>query len=56
MKLVCVTGMLGASWVEVKSVMVPHGTVSPTDNVVRLAVVRVWMSLLGDKGSDVSVT
>ena len=56
MKWVCVTGMLGASGVEVKSVMVPHGTVSPTDNVVSLVFVRVWISLLGDKVSDVSVT
>lgn len=52
----CVAGMPVASWVEVKSVMVPHGTVPPIDNVVRLVLVRVWMSLLGDKVSDVSVT
>lgn len=39
-----------------KSVIVPHGTVSPVDDVVRLVVVRVWMSLVGDKVSDMSVT
>lgn len=39
-----------------KSVIVPHGTVSPVDDVVRLVVVRVWMSLVGDKVSDKSVT
>lgn len=37
-----------------KSVAVPHRTVSPTDEAVRL-VVRVWTSLLGDKVSDMSV-
>lgn len=56
MKLVCVVGMLGTSWAEVKSVTVPHGTVSPIDDVVRLVVIRVWMSLLGDEVSDMSVT
>lgn len=56
MKLVCVAGVPEALWVEVASVMVPHGTVSPIDDVVRLVLLKVWMPLLGDRVSDVSVT
>lgn len=56
MKLVCVADVPEALWVEVASVMVPHGTVSPTDDVVRLVLLKVWMPLLGDRVSDVSVT
>lgn len=56
MKLVCVADVPEALWVEVASVMVPHGTVSPIDDVVRLVLLKVWMPLLGDRVSDVSVT
>lgn len=55
MKLVCVTSVPGASWAEVKSVVVPHETLLSTDDVVRLVLVGVWVSSLGGKVSDVSV-
>lgn len=52
----CVADMLEALWFEVTSIMMPHGTVSPTDDVVRLMLPKVWVPLLGRKVSDMSVT
>lgn len=51
----CVADTLEAPWVELKSVMVSHGTVAPIDDMVTVEVGKVWMSLLGDRVSDMSV-
>lgn len=56
MELVCVADMLETLWVEVASVMVSHGTVSPIDDEGRLVLLKVWMPLLGDEISGTSVT
>lgn len=56
MKSVCVADMPETLWVEVTSVMVPHGTVSPIDDEGRLVLLKVWMPLLGDEISGTSVT